>query len=172
MHKPIQFENLSLSFPHKTCFEAFTGQILFGSRIAIIGDNGSGKSTLLKLLAGLIAPSDGKILFPKEMTVGCIPQVIEAFDSFSGGQRFNKALTEALALRPAILMLDEPSNHLDSHNRKSLIKMLQGFAGTLVMVTHDVELLQSIPESIWHLDNGQVHVFSGCYEDYWRERAC
>lgn len=98
-----------------------------------------------------------------------MPQVIEAFDSFSGGQRFNKALTQALALDPSVLMLDEPTNHLDHHNRQSLIRMLQAFAGTLVMVTHDVELLQSTVESIWHIDNGQVYVFSGNYEDYLRE---
>lgn len=47
--------------------------------------------------------------------------------------------------------------------------MLHAFAGTLVMVTHDVELLQSTVDSIWHIDNGQVHVFSGCYTDYLRE---
>lgn len=49
------------------------------------------------------------------MCIGYVPQIIEAFDSFSGGQRFNKALTQALALDPAVLMLDEPTNHLD-HN--------------------------------------------------------
>jgi ATPase subunit of ABC transporter with duplicated ATPase domains len=102
MHKPIQFQNLSLSFPHKTCFADFSGQITYGSRIAMIGRNGSGKSTLLKWFAGLIDPSDGEIKYPTECRVGYVPQLIDAFDSFSGAQRFNKALTEALSLCPDI----------------------------------------------------------------------
>lgn len=139
MHKPIQFQNLSLSFPHKTCF------------------------------AGLIDPSEGEIKYPTECRVGYVPQLIDAFDSFSGAQRFNKALTEALSLSPDILMLDEPTNHLDYNNRRSLIRMLRAFEGTLIMVTHDVELLNATVEIIWHIDNGRVAVFSGSYDDYQRE---
>lgn len=169
MHKPIQFESIGLSFSHKTCFADFTGQIPYGSRIAIIGCNGSGKSSLLKMLAGLIQPSDGDIYLPKNLRVGYVSQIIESFDSVSGGQRFNKALTQALALDPSILMLDEPTNHLDRHNRQSLIRMLQAFAGTLIMVTHDVELLQASVDCIWHIEDRQIHVFSGCYNDYMRE---
>jgi ATPase subunit of ABC transporter with duplicated ATPase domains len=168
-HKPIQFESLSLSFPHKTCFTDFSGQIRYGSRIAIIGSNGSGKSTLLKMLAGFDTPTDGEIYLPKDMCIGYVQQTIEAFDSFSGGQRFNKALTQALARDPDLLMLDEPTNHLDHHNRQSLIRMLRAFTGTLVMVTHDIELLRSTVDSLWHIDNAQVHVFSGSYDDYLRE---
>ncbi len=169
MHKPIQFESLGLSFPHKTCFADFSGRISYGSRIAIIGRNGAGKSTLLKLLAGLIAPAEGDIYFPDNIRIGYVPQIIDAFDSFSGGQRFNKSLTQALALEPDMLLLDEPTNHLDSHNRRSLTRMLTAFAGTLIMVTHDIELLHATVGTIWHIDNALVHVFSGCYDDYLRE---
>ena len=169
MHKPIQFKSLSLSFPHKMCFTDFSGQISYGSRIAMIGRNGSGKSTLLQWLAGLTNPSEGDIMLPEGCTVGYVPQIIDAFEEKSGGQRFNKALTDVLALNPNVLMLDEPSNHLDSNNRRSLIRMLRVFSGTLVMVTHDVELLNATVDTIWHIDNGQVAIFSGCYEDYQRE---
>ena len=169
MHKPIQFKNLSFSLTHKSCFSDFDGQILYGSRIAIIGSNGCGKSTLLKILLGRIQPTDGDIHLPKDLIVGYLPQVIESFDDLSGGQRLNSALTQALALNPSILMLDEPTNHLDRHNRQSLIRMLQAFAGTLIMVTHDVELLQATVDRIWHIEDGQIHVFSGCYDDYMRE---
>ena len=169
MHKPVQFKNLSFSLTHKTCFSDFDGQILYGSRIAIIGSNGCGKSTLLKILLGRIQPTDGDIHLPKDLIVGYLPQVIESFDDLSGGQRLNSALTQALALNPSILMLDEPTNHLDRHNRQSLIRMLQAFTGTLIMVTHDVELLQATVDRIWHIEDGQIHVFSGCYDDYMRE---
>ncbi|KTD40463.1 ABC transporter ATP-binding protein Uup [Legionella parisiensis] len=169
MHKPIQFKHLCLSFPHKTCFVDFSGQIPYGSRIAIIGRNGSGKSTLLKLLAGILEPTDGGICFPKEIKIGYVPQIIEEFDSLSGGQRFHKLLTQALASAPDLLMLDEPSNHLDRNNRRSLMRMLANYRNTLIMVTHDIELLQSSVDTIWHVDHGEVHIFTGCYEDYLRE---
>ncbi|HHF0525772.1 TPA: ABC-F family ATP-binding cassette domain-containing protein [Legionella anisa] len=169
MHKPIQFKNLCLSFPHKTCFVDFSGQISYGSRIAIIGRNGSGKSTLLKLLAGKLEPTHGDIRFPQELNIGFVPQVIEEFDSLSGGQRFHKLLTQALASDPNLLMLDEPSNHLDRHNRRSLMRMLADYRNTLIMVTHDIELLQSTVDTIWHIDHAEIHVFTGCYEDYIRE---
>ncbi|WP_199739186.1 ATP-binding cassette domain-containing protein [Legionella qingyii] len=169
MHQPIQFKHLSLSFPHKTCFVDFSGQISYGNRIAIIGRNGSGKSTLLKLLARLLEPTDGDIRFPKELNIGYVPQVIEEFDSLSGGQRFHKLLTQALASAPDLLMLDEPSNHLDRNNRRSLMRMLADYRKTLIIVTHDIELLQTTVDTIWHIDQAEVHVFTGCYEDYLRE---
>lgn len=171
MHKPIQFKNLSLSFPHKTCFSDFNGQILYGNRIAILGSNGCGKSTLLKILRGQIDPMDGEIHLPKDLTVGYLPQVIESFDELSGGQRLNSALTQALMGEPSLLLLDEPTNHLDNRNRHSLMRMLRTFPGTLVVATHDVELLQNTIDTIWHIDSGRVHVFSGNYDDYQREIA-
>src|SRR3989338_9846405 len=112
MHKPIQFTNLTLSFPHKTCFAEFDGQILSGNRIAIIGSNGCGKSTLLKMLRGQIEPSDGEIHLPSDLTDGYLHQVIESFHELSGGQRLNRALTQALIEEPSVLLLDEPTNHL------------------------------------------------------------
>ncbi|MBA3536012.1 MAG: ABC-F family ATP-binding cassette domain-containing protein [Tatlockia sp.] len=171
MHKPVQFRNLSLSFPHKTCFEAFNGQISYGERIAIIGRNGAGKSTLLQILQGRIEPSDGEISLPDEIRIGYLPQVIHDFPELSGGQRLNKALTEILTTSPDFLLLDEPTNHLDSRNRRSFMRMLKSYQGTLVIVSHDLELLSSMIATIWHIEHEQVDVFCGHYSDYQRELA-
>ncbi len=96
-------------------------------------------------------------------------QIIEDNDSLSGGQRLNAAVTQALSLKPNILLLDEPTNHLDRHNRKSLMRMLQSYSGTLIVVSHDTELLRHCIDTLWHIDNGKIHVFSGNYDDYIRE---
>jgi ATPase subunit of ABC transporter with duplicated ATPase domains len=160
MHKPIHIKDLDLSFPHKTCFENFSCQIAYGSRIAIIGRNGSGKSSLLKMIASIC---------DEDVVVGYVPQVIIDHTDLSGGQRLNKAVTEALSLDPNVLLLDEPTNHLDSRNKKSLMRMLQNYPSTLIVVSHDKELLRQCTDTLWHIDNGKVHIFSGNYEDYMRE---
>lgn len=169
IHKPIQIKNLQLSFPHKTCFDDFTLQIPYGSRIAIIGRNGSGKTTLLKILNGMVEPTSGDIGRADDVVFGFVPQIIEDNDSLSGGQRLNAAVTQALSLEPNVLLLDEPTNHLDRHNRKSLMRMLQSYPGTLIVVSHDTELLRNCIDTLWHIDNGKIHVFSGNYDDYIRE---
>mgnify|MGYP000426190715 CR=1 FL=1 len=168
-HKPIFFHNVGLSFPQKICFEGFTTQIQPGQRVAIIGQNGSGKSTLLKMLQGLVEPSQGSLHLPDAIVFGYVPQVINEFDSLSGGQRLNEALTQALALDPTLLLLDEPSNHLDLRNRRSLLRMLQHYPGTLVIVSHDTELLRTCIDTLWHIENGKIYIFSGNYDDYMRE---
>ena len=124
-HKPIEFVNVGLSFPHKTCFENFNTTVAYGSRIGIIGQNGSGKSTLLKMLQRLTETTDGYIKVPKDVRIGYVPQVIEDYETLSGGQRLNEALTRALVADPTVLLLDEPTNHLDHKNRQSLMRMLR-----------------------------------------------
>lgn len=169
IHKPIQFQNLTLSFPHKVCFEDFSAQIHCGDRIAIIGRNGSGKSTLLQLLQGVTQPTSGTIDIPPDVRMGYVPQIIEQFESLSGGQRLNEALTQALRTNPNVLLLDEPTNHLDRENRKSLLRLLRAYTGTLIVVSHDVELLRTCVDTLWHIDDEKIHIFTGHYDDYIRE---
>lgn len=165
-HKPIQFKDLSLFYPHKTCFQDFNGEIHFGERIALIGRNGSGKSTLLKMLGGLCPASAGEITIPQDVCFGYLPQVIEECPDLSGGQRLNQALTKILSEDPNVLLLDEPTNHLDRRNRRSLIRMLLHYPGTLVIASHDTELINTVADTLWHIDLGKLTVFRGAYCDY------
>jgi len=159
IHAPIQIKNLTLSFPHKTCFEDFSCTINPGDRIAIIGRNGNGKSSLLKLLQEQI----------QNINFGFVPQIIEEFAASSGGERFNKALNKALLNSPSLLILDEPTNHLDASNRDLLMRMLEAYNGTLIIVSHDVELLRHM-NIIWHIDQEKIVIFKGNYDDYMREK--
>lgn len=159
IHKPIFLNNLSLEFPHKTCFTDFNCIINHGDRIAIIGRNGGGKTSLLQMIKNITT----------NLNIGYVPQIIDHSDNLSGGQRFNKALTDALILDPDILMLDEPTNHLDLDNRKSLMRMVNNYSGTLITVSHDVELLRNSINTFWHIDNGKITIFTGSYDDYRRE---
>ncbi len=171
MHKPIQLRQLSLSFPHKTCFEDFDAEIHSGSRIAIIGRNGSGKSTLLNFLRGVMMPSSGRVILPSDVVIGYMPQIILDFSELSGGERVNRALTAALSNDPNVLLLDEPTNHLDQRYRQNVIRLLLRFQGTLFIVSHDVEILRQCVDTFWHIDHGRIEIFKGCFDDYLETRA-
>jgi ATPase subunit of ABC transporter with duplicated ATPase domains len=172
MHNPVKIENLCLSFPSKTCFEAFSTEIRHGSRIAIIGRNGCGKSSLLNLLRGVGEPTSGHIHIPSDAIIGYVPQVITDFADLSGGERLNRALTRSLSLQPNILLLDEPTNHLDERNRRHVLRWLEHFHGSLLIVSHDVELLRQIVDTFWHIDQGRIELFSGSFDDYQRAIRC
>jgi ATPase subunit of ABC transporter with duplicated ATPase domains len=159
VHNQISIKDFSLSLPNKICFENFSAEIRFGDRIGIIGRNGCGKSSLLKMI----------IDANPEVSIAYVPQIIEDFRSVSGGQRFNKSLSLALSENPSMLLLDEPTNHLDLRNRKSLMRMLQSYYGTLIVVTHDKELLRECINTLWHIADGKISIFHGNYDDYMNE---
>ncbi|MBS0236406.1 MAG: ABC-F family ATP-binding cassette domain-containing protein [Proteobacteria bacterium] len=169
-HKPIIIRDLTLSFPHKTCFRSFSIQVPHGSRIAIIGRNGSGKSSLLQALAGHTTLIEGDVLLPPGARIGYVPQIIEDGSILSGGTRLKEAITTALSAEPDILLLDEPTNHLDRHNRQGLLRMLAAFGGTLIIVSHDTELLRHRVDTLWHIDNTIIKPFSGNYDHYMQQR--
>lgn len=71
--------------------------------------------------------------------------------------------------KPDVLLLDEPTNHLDRVNRKSLMRMLRSFPGTLLIVSHDKELLRTCVDKLWYIDHGQIKGFAGLYDDFMNE---
>jgi ATPase subunit of ABC transporter with duplicated ATPase domains len=166
IHHPITLSSLNLIFTQKVCFTNFSSQIHYGQHIGIIGQNGCGKSTLLKMLCGLVAPQEYSIFVPENVSYGYVAQVIENHENLSGGQRFSAALTQALAHNPNVLLLDEPTNHLDASNRLALMRLLRKFPGTLVVISHDVEILRNCVDILWHIDQGKITIFAGNYDDY------
>ncbi|KAF2761525.1 putative translation initiation regulator [Pseudovirgaria hyperparasitica] len=84
----------------------------------------------------------------------------------SGGQKSRVAFACLSLQNPHVLVLDEPSNHLDIEAMDALSTALQQFQGGVLMVSHDVTMLQNVCTSLWVCDNGTIEHFDGTVSDY------
>jgi ATP-binding cassette subfamily F protein 3 len=91
--------------------------------------------------------------------------------TFSGGWRMRVALACVLFLEPDLLLLDEPTNHLDLEAVAWLEEHLRRYPRTLLLVSHDRDLLNRVPEKICHLEGGRLTVYNGNYDRFARSRA-
>ncbi|HEY2968792.1 MAG TPA: ATP-binding cassette domain-containing protein [Casimicrobiaceae bacterium] len=91
--------------------------------------------------------------------------------SFSGGWRMRLNLAQALMTPSDLLLLDEPTNHLDLDAVLWLEEWLQRYAGTLLLITHDRDLLDAVVTSIVHLDGCKLRLYTGNYSQFEREHA-
>jgi ATP-binding cassette subfamily F protein 3 len=94
-----------------------------------------------------------------------------AVAEFSGGWRVRLAMARALCSRADLLLLDEPTNHLDLDAIVWLEEWLTAFPGTLLMISHDREFLDSIIDRVLHIENRTVHAYAGNYSQFEQKRA-
>lgn len=89
----------------------------------------------------------------------------------SGGEKSRVALAKVLISEANFLLLDEPTNHLDMASVNILIQALQQYEGTFVVVSHDRFFVSAIANKIWYIEDEQIKVFPGTYDEYevWQE---
>ena len=92
-------------------------------------------------------------------------------DSFSGGWKMRVALAALLFSQPDLLLLDEPSNHLDLEAVMWLEDFLQTYRATIVVVSHERDFLNNVVDHILHLQGGKTTLYPGGYDAFERQRA-
>ncbi|MBZ9661991.1 ATP-binding cassette domain-containing protein [Mesorhizobium sp. ESP-6-4] len=102
--------------------------------------------------------------FSQEMMDGDVSKL-------SGGWKMRVALARILLMRPDVMLLDEPSNHLDLESLIWLEKFLKDYDGALLMTSHDREFMNRIVTKIIEIDAGALTSYSGNYEFYQEQRA-
>lgn len=95
----------------------------------------------------------------------------QPLDSFSGGWKMRVALAALLFSSPDVLLLDEPSNHLDLEATLWLENFLRSYPGTLIVISHERDLLNNVVDTIVHLQGGKLTVYPGAYDSFERQRA-
>jgi len=91
----------------------------------------------------------------------------------SGGERNRYALARLLLRPNNLLLLDEPTNHLDIRAKDVLLPALLEFEGTMVFVSHDRYFIDRLANKVIHIEDGDVEVYPGGYEDFlWSRQRC
>jgi ATPase subunit of ABC transporter with duplicated ATPase domains len=86
--------------------------------------------------------------------------------ALSGGEAARLIFCRLMLQKPNFLVLDEPTNHLDLESINALNIALQKYQGTVILVTHDHDLIEEVATRIWHFENGRIEDFKGPYEEY------
>src|SRR5438105_4289665 len=87
-------------------------------------------------------------------------------DVLSGGEAARLLFSKLMLQKPNVLVFDEPTNHLDLESINALNIALQRYAGTVLLVTHDHDLIDEVATRIWHFEDHRIEDFKGAYEEY------
>ena len=102
----------------------------------------------------------GQMLFPRE-------DALKRTDVLSGGEAARLLFCKLMLQKPNLLVFDEPTNHLDLESINALNIALQRYQGTVLLVTHDHDLIDEVATRIWHFEaDHKINDFKGAYEEY------
>ena len=133
----VSVDNLKVEFGVTPLFEDVSYVINKRDRIALVGKNGAGKSTMLKILAGLQTPTEGTVSYPKEVTIGYLPQVMILSDSHT-------VMEEAELAFEHIFEMQEKLNRLNQELADRTDYESEGYQKLIEQFTHENERFQML----------------------------
>ena len=101
----------------------------------------------------------GQMLFSGE-------EATKPIRALSGGETARILFCRLMLQKPNVLVLDEPTNHLDLESINALNIALQRYEGTVLLVTHDHDVIDEVATRLWHFEHGRIEDFKGPYEDF------
>lgn len=186
MTKHVDLQGISLSLGDRFLYEIDHLSVESGDKFGIIGDNGSGKTSLLRLIIGDLKPEKGQVMvntsfsyfeqftevkshvidelnykFLSQMQVPLVEREL-----MSGGEDQKLRLSQFISAQQNPLMLDEPTNYLDAFSTDLLINQLAHYRNTLLIVSHNRDLLRRVIHKIWTIEDGQLVEYIGNYDAY------
>jgi len=193
MKELLKLQDISYEIKDTFLSEHVTATVKQGEVIGIIGRNGAGKSTLLQLIRGMLVPTTGEIKGLQTVKTAFVEQELAHFNrmeittkeadllskwkvpnvpfaALSGGEKLKMRLAEGFSQGVQLLMLDEPTNHLDEQSTNFLIKQVQNYRGTVIVVSHDRYFLDSVATKIWSIEDNRLIEHNGNYSNYMAER--
>ena len=147
------------------------GKVALGHNVAVgyrrqgVDDLASDSTVLESLLEAKEMPYEearsylARFLFQGE-------DVFRQVGTCSGGERSRLALARLLVTEPNILILDEPTTHLDIPSREALEQVLLAYHGTLLFVSHDRQFASLLAQELWVVDQGAIQLFAGTFESW------
>ncbi|MFL0249569.1 ribosomal protection-like ABC-F family protein [Clostridium neuense] len=179
----LEICNLKKYFGDRLILEIDNLKVYSEDKIGIVGVNGAGKSTLLSILCGKLEVDEGYIKHYGSCSY--ISQLEEPNyevkdnelyskfnlqnkynNNLSGGEKTRFKIAEALSKESGILFADEPTSNLDISAVKMFEGMLLNFNGSIMLVSHDRELLDSVCNKILEIENGKVKLYDGNYSQF------
>ena len=182
----IHAKNIKKYYADRLIFEISDLKIYSGEKIGIVGINGAGKTTFLDILSGNVIPDEGNVKIyaaisyikqfgtqntpinsriSKELSV-----VSEVHEALSGGEKTKLKIARELSQDSTILFADEPTTNLDISSIKIVEEKLVNYTGTLLLISHDRELLDRVCTSIIEIENGSLKFYNGNYLEYKRQK--
>jgi len=184
----VECRNLKKSYGDRLILDIENLCIYDHDRIGIVGVNGAGKTTLLNLLSKRIEPDEGWVKLygrcsyisqlepPQEAIIQ--PEIASKFqvhqtyrESMSGGEKTRFKLAAGLSHNNAIIFADEPTSNMDIEGIQLVESSLATFAGALVLISHDRDLLDSLCTKIIEIERGKIKTYSGNYSKYIKQKT-
>jgi ATPase subunit of ABC transporter with duplicated ATPase domains len=154
-------------------FPVDAGQVIWGHNVAVGYFAQDHSETIAKGSTAIEWLQQYKPMAPQEELRAVLGQMLFSGDdatkmtqTLSGGEAARLIFCRLMLQKPNVLVLDEPTNHLDLESINALNIALQRYDGTVLLVTHDYDVIDEVATRIWHFDKGHVEDFKGPYADY------